>query len=189
MPENPYQPPQDVATAPDERYFPAIKQLAEYEVWCNRRALDAAGKLTVEQLFHRFPFGLQTIHATLFHVVEVLQMWSGCVGPTICKAPMLPYDRNMSLERLQKWNSDLCDSFLQGIDSSHARLLLHRDRRIAQIFHLVTHGTHHRTQFITMLRLLGINPPFEAGDFGGWSEQAAVSGGLLTTNLPQEDEK
>jgi len=154
-----------------ERYFPAIRQLAEYEVWCNRRSLDAARQLTAEQLFERFPLGLQTVHATLFHVVEVLQTWSGCVGPVISKPPMTPYDSTMSLERLAEWNGELSDALLSSIDASHAGDLLHRDRRIAQVFHLVTHGTHHRTQFITMLRLLGKEPPFEAGDFGGWSAE------------------
>lgn len=153
----------------DEGYFPTIKQLAAYEVWCNRLSLEAARELTGEQLFQRFPFGLQTIHATLFHVIEVFQGWSGSVGPTICRPPMVPYDATMSLERLAAWNDELSDAFLQAIDASHARMLLHRDRRIAQLFHLVTHGTHHRTQFITMLRLMGKDPPFEAGDFGGWS--------------------
>ena len=155
----------------DDRYFPAIRQLAEYEVWCNQRSLDAAGKLTVAQLFHQFPFGFQTIHATLFHVVEVLQTWGGCVGPTVAKPPMLPYDRKMGLDQLVEWNVELSGAFLRAIDASHTQALLHRDRRIAQILHLVTHGTHHRTQFITMLRLLGKDPPFEAGDFGGWSKR------------------
>ena len=153
----------------DERYFPAIRQLAEYEVWCNRRSLEAADELTVDELFRRFPFGLHTIHATLFHVVEVFQTWSGCVGPIVSKPPMLPYDPKMPLEQLTEWNRELSDTFLRAIDASHAQALLHRDRRIAQAFHLVTHGTHHRTQFISMLRLLGKDPPFEAGDFGGWS--------------------
>jgi uncharacterized damage-inducible protein DinB len=156
----------------DDQYFPAIRQLAEYEVWCNRRSLDAAGDLTTEQLFQPFPFGLQTVHATLFHVVEVLQTWSGCVGPTISKPAMVPYDPSMSLEQLADWNNRLSDAFLRAINESHARAVLHFDRRIAQVFHLVTHGTHHRTQFITMLRLLGKDPPLEAGDFGGWSDQA-----------------
>ena len=155
----------------DERYFPAIRQLAEYEVWCNRRSMEAASELTEEQLFQRFPFGLQTIHATLFHVVEVFQTWSGCVRPSISKPPMVPYDPKMTLARIIEWNSELSDAFLRSIDASHAQMLLHLDRRIAQAFHLVTHGTHHRTQFVTMLRLLGKAPPFEAGDFGGWSNE------------------
>lgn len=159
---------------PEDGYFPAIKQLAEYEVWCNRRSLQAAGELTSEQLFRRFDFGFQTVHATLFHVVEVFQTWAGCVGPTISKPAMVPYDPTMPLQRLAEWNDELSDAFLKAVDASHERALLHRDRRIAQLFHLVTHGTHHRTQFITMLRLLGIDPPFEAGDFGGWSKEGSA---------------
>jgi len=74
-------------------------------------------------------------------------------------------------------NRDLSVAFLGSIDASHAAGLLHRDRRLVQVFHLVTHGTHHRTQFITMLRLLGIDPPFEAGDFGGWSREQTQTQG------------
>lgn len=153
----------------NERYFPAIRQLAEYETWCNSRAIDAALRLSDEQLFQRFTFGLKTVHATLFHVVEVLQTWSGCVGPRVSKPPMVPYDPAVSLDRIAKWNAELSEAFLSAIDASHATDVLQVDRRIAQVFHLVTHGTHHRAQFITMLRLLGKDPPFEAGDFGGWS--------------------
>src|SRR4051794_19149695 len=124
----------------DARYFPAIRQLAEYEVWCNRRTLEAAEELNREQLFQRFPFGFNTIHATLFHIVEVFQTWSGCVGPTIAKPPMVPYDAAMSLEQIAKWNAELSEVFLRAIDASNAADVFHLDRRIAQVFHLVTHG-------------------------------------------------
>lgn len=154
---------------PDTQYFPAIRQLAEYEVWCNAKAIEAAQRLTEDQLFQHFGFGLHTIHETLFHTVEVFQGWSGCVGPTIAKPPMVPYDPRMPLARMAEWNAELSNAFLTAIDSSRRAGVLHADRRIVQVFHLVTHGTHHRTQFITMLRLLGQDPPFEAGDFGGWS--------------------
>jgi uncharacterized damage-inducible protein DinB len=126
--------------------------------------------LSNEQLFHSFPFGFHTIHATLFHTIEVFQAWSGCVAPAISKPPMLPYDPSLSLDQLARWNAELSDKFLAAVAASHAQSLLHRDRRVIQLFHLVTHGTHHRTQFITMLRLLNIDPPFEAGDFGGWTK-------------------
>jgi len=157
-------------TMPDERYFPAIRDLAEYEVWCNVRVLEAAGRLDANQLFQQFPFGLHTIHETLFHIVEVFQIWSGCVGPVIAKPAMVPYDPRMTLDRLAQWNGELSEAFLKAVDSSHVAGLLHLDRRLAQVFHVITHGTHHRTQFITMLRLLDIDPPYEAGDFGGWSK-------------------
>uniref|UniRef100_A0A7C2JWR5 Damage-inducible protein DinB n=1 Tax=Schlesneria paludicola TaxID=360056 RepID=A0A7C2JWR5_9PLAN len=156
---------------PDDLYFPAIQQLAEYEVWCNTRALEAAGRLAAAQLFQSFPFGLRTIHATVFHTVEVFQLWGGCVSPVIAKPPIVPYDPEMPLVRIARWNAELSQAFLTAIDASHTAGLLHVERRIAQVFHLVTHGTHHRTQFITMLRLLGKDPPYEAGDLGGWSQE------------------
>ena len=153
----------------EDRYFAAIRKLAEYEVSCNARAFDAAAKLPVESLRQTFGFGFGTIHATLFHTVNVFRTWSRCVGPEIKKPAWLPYVAECSLESIARLNEELSAEFLLAIDRSHAARLLHLDNRINQVFHLVTHGTHHRTQFITMLRLLGIEPPFEAGDFGGWT--------------------
>ena len=153
----------------DDRYFPAIRRLAEYEIWCNARAFVAADALDDAQLRRRFPFGLGTIHETLFHIANVLRTWSRCVPPEIAKPTPLPYDPHATLASIAHLNDELSARFMAAIDRSHAAGLLHLDRRIEQVFHLVTHGTHHRTQFITMLRLLGKDPPFEAGDFGGWS--------------------
>jgi uncharacterized damage-inducible protein DinB len=153
----------------DDRYFPAIRRLAEYEVCCNAKAFEAAGALEEAQLHQRFPFGLGTIHETLFHTVLVFRWWSSYVPPDLVKPSKFLYDPNASLDSIARLNDELSIKFLDSIDRSHAAGLLHLDRRIEQVFHLVTHGTHHRTQFITMLRLLGKDPPFEAGDFGGWS--------------------
>ena len=44
-----------------------------------------------------------------------------------------------------------------------------QDRRLNQLFHLVTHGIHHRGQLLSMITLLGYQQPFEGGDYGGWS--------------------
>jgi len=162
---------------PQDPYFPTIRLLAEYEVWCNQRSLETAAALKPQQLVQPFGFGFGTIHHTLFHTLNVLRTWSACVGPVIDKPQPLPYCPQMPLAEMFTWNRDLSVAFLGSIDASHAAGLLHRDRRLVQVFHLVTHGTHHRTQFITMLRLLGIDPPFEAGDFGGWSREQTQSQG------------
>jgi uncharacterized damage-inducible protein DinB len=159
----------------NDKYFPAIRKLAQYETWCNAKLIDAATRLNADQLFQRFPFGFKTIHATLFHTLEVFQTWHGCVAPVITKPPQTPYDPQMPMERMAAWNAELSSAFLKHMDASDAAGLLHLDRRIDQLFHLVTHGTHHRTQAITMLRLLGKDPPCEAGDFGGWSRESSIS--------------
>jgi uncharacterized damage-inducible protein DinB len=151
------------------QYFPAIRQLAEYEIWCNAKALEAAAALETPQLFQQFPFGLGTIHRTLFHTIGVFYYWGSYVPPTIIKPYPRDYDPKATLQDIADLNAECSAKLMAAIDASNAAGLLHKDRRIHQVFHLVTHGTHHRTQFITMLRLLGKDPPFEAGDFGGWS--------------------
>jgi uncharacterized damage-inducible protein DinB len=149
-------------------YFPVIRKLAEYEVWCNARVFASAATLEPAQLHQQFPFGLHTIHETLWHILAVIRRWSSHIGPKIVDPPWPDYDSTMSLDALTRWNDELSRTFLDAIDQSHSARLLHHDRRIVHMFHLITHGTHHRTQYITMLRLLGKDPPFEAGDFGGW---------------------
>jgi len=160
--------PKDLNMA-DNDYFPAIRRLAEYEIWCNARTFEAAKGLDESQLHQRFPFGFGTIHQTLFHIADVFRHWSKHVLPDIVDSAWLTYDPHASLDSLARLNKELSPAFLDAIDKSHAAGLLPVDRRIEQVFHLVTHRTHHRTQFITMLRLLGKDPPFEAGDFGGWT--------------------
>jgi uncharacterized damage-inducible protein DinB len=111
---------------------------------------------------------LGTIHRTLFHTVNVFRTWSACVGPEITKPEPLLYDASASLESIASLNTQLSAAFLRAFDLSGAADLLHRDRRLVQVFHLVTHGAHHRTQVVSMLRMLGQDPPFEPGDFAGW---------------------
>ena len=149
-------------------YADTIRQLAEYEVWCNGRSLESAAALDPDDLFRRFSFGLGTIHRTLFHTLNVLEHWTGFVSPARVDAEWREYNPASTIDDLRRLNGELATAFIAAVDRSDAAGLLGRDRRLVQVFHLVTHGTHHRTQFITMLRFLGKEPPFEAGDFAGW---------------------
>jgi uncharacterized damage-inducible protein DinB len=161
-----------------DRYFPTIRQLAQYEVWCNTKMIEAAAALDTPLLFQRFPFGFSqsrqagmgTVHETLYHLLEVFEWWGWHVRPVIAKPQERTYDPKLTMEDFAQWNRQFAADFLEAIDSSHAAGVLHLDRRIVQVYHLVGHGTHHRTQLITMLRMLGKDPPFEAGDFAGWEK-------------------
>jgi uncharacterized damage-inducible protein DinB len=152
----------------DDAYFVIIRQLSQYEVWCQGKALDAAEKLERVQLFQEFPFGMRTIHRTLFHMLGVFGYWSGFILPEVEDRWQWDYKPEATIEQMKQMSGELAAKFLGAIDASHAAGILGRDRRLVQVFHLVTHGTHHRTQFISMLRMLGKDPPFEAGDFAGW---------------------
>lgn len=147
------------------------RQLAEYESWCNARSFDTAASLVHDELLRVFPFGLKTLHHTLFHTLDVFRHGSAFLAPQQVDVGWRAYDPTRSIDDLRRECDHLSQAFLTLIDDAHRADLLHQDRRLVQVFHLVTHGTHHRTQFITMLRLLGKDAPFEAGDFAGWQRQ------------------
>lgn len=65
---------------------------------------------------------------------------------------------------------EIGDAWLAAVQQSDEQGLLDKERRLHQVFHLVTHGSHHRGQLLSMLTLMGYGQPFEGGDFGGWSK-------------------
>jgi uncharacterized damage-inducible protein DinB len=65
--------------------------------------------------------------------------------------------------------ASMAESFPEAAKASIGQGLLGERRRLNQLFHVVTHGTHHRGQLLSMITLMGYRQPFEGGDFGGWS--------------------
>ncbi|GGJ48963.1 DinB family protein [Deinococcus roseus] len=152
-------------------YVETILKLAEYELWTNLQLLDAVADLPESDLHRDFGFGLRTPHHTLFHIANVMRTWSACVGTEIRKPEPLPYDPSLSLEDLRSMFLQLGADWQKAIQQSHDQGVLNENRRLHQVFHLVTHGTHHRGQLLSMFTLLGLEQPIEGGDFGGWSNQ------------------
>jgi uncharacterized damage-inducible protein DinB len=144
-------------------------RLVEYEVWCNQQAIDFLADLDDAERKRDFGFGLRTPHATMFHVVDVLRGWSGCVGPVIARPVWRTYDESLSLAELRDTLCAAGDAWLAAAKASHERGVLAEERRLHHLFHLVTHGAHHRGQLSAMIALAGRAQPFEGGDFGGWS--------------------
>jgi uncharacterized damage-inducible protein DinB len=79
------------------------------------------------------------------------------------------YNKNSSLQDIRLLLEEVGKAWLLATRASHDLGVLERERRLHQVFHLVTHGTHHRGQLLSMATLLGHTQPFEGGDFGGWS--------------------
>jgi uncharacterized damage-inducible protein DinB len=154
-------------------YADTIFNLVEYELWCNLQALDFLGGLTDAECKRDFGFGLRTPHRTMFHIANVMRTWSHCVGPILEKPGPLSYQETLTLQEIREMFIDLGESWLSAAKASHERGLLGKERRLNQVFHLVTHGTHHRGQLLSMITLMGYGQPFEGGDFGGWSDAAA----------------
>ena len=154
-------------------YSDTIFDLVEYEVWCNLRAVDFLTRLTDDECKRDFGFGLRTPHRTMSHIADVIRGWSGCVGPTIERPSWTGYNESETLQAIRKRIADVGDSWLAAAKTSHQQGVLGNERRLNQLFHLVTHGTHHRGQLLSMITLMGYEQPFEGGDYGGWSNTAA----------------
>ena len=154
-------------------YAETIFKLVEYELWCNLRALSFLEGLSEEEFGRDFGFGLRTPHRTMFHIADVMQGWSRSVGPVIEKPSWLPYDATVTLREIRGMFTEFGTGWLAAAKSSHEAGVLAENRRLHQVLHLVTHGTHHRGQLLSMITLMGHAQPFEGGDFGGWSNTAA----------------
>jgi uncharacterized damage-inducible protein DinB len=154
-------------------YAHTIFRLVEYENWCNVQSLDFLAGLSDEECKRDLGFGLRTPHRTIFHIADVMQGWSGCVGPIIQKPSWLAYDESLTLKEIRAMLVEVGASWLAAAKASHEQGVLDQDRRLHQVLHLVTHGSHHRGQLLSMITLMGHPQPFEGGDFGGWSNTAA----------------
>ena len=154
-------------------YSETVFNLVEYEVWCNLQALDFLAGLSDDECRHDFGFGLRTPHRTVSHIADVMRGWSGCVGPEIEKPAWPTYDESEPLQAIRKRMSDASTRWLAAARASHEQGVLGDERRLNQVFHIVTHGTHHRGQLLSMITLMGYEQPFEGGDYGGWSNVVA----------------
>jgi uncharacterized damage-inducible protein DinB len=149
-------------------YTRTIFELVEYEITCNLTLLEFLADLPEEKLHRDFGFGLRTPHRTIFHIADVLQGWSGCVGPVIKSPLWLTYDESRTIGSIREMFLGFAEAWLTSARLSHEQKLLEKDGRLKQVFHIVTHGTHHRGQLLSMVTLMGYPQPIEGGDFGGW---------------------
>ncbi len=151
--------------------FDTVLELLEYELNCNDKLMEGLSKLPVGSLHQDHGFGLRTVHRTIAHIADVMQGWGACVGPHIREPKWEAYNASEDIGELGARLARIGQAVLEAARESRARGLLDRDRRLHQVLHLVTHGTHHRGQILSMLTLLGHDHPFEGGDFGGWSNR------------------
>jgi len=141
----------------------------DYTAWASQRLLDAAAKLTPEELTRDFQTSDKCVLDTLVHVYAADRIWlTRVLGET--RATFVDAeDRDLTLlesewpalhGRWKLWLSDFKDGDV-------ARQISFKDLRgnartqpVWQIlFHVVNHGTHHRGQASGFLRTMGHTPP------------------------------
>src|ERR1043166_2298059 len=152
-----------------------VRDLFDYTEWANGLAMDAAGKLSNEDLRRDVNISHQSIFGTLLHMAGAEWIWlERGNGRSPAKAEawsMWTTESCADLATLnQRWQ-DLVDRrarYVSQLDEQRlaAELpfkLLSGDpssmRLVDQMQHVVNHATMHRGQIVGMIRQLGIDPP------------------------------
>ncbi len=152
-----------------------VKHLFDYTEWANGLALDAATKLSDENLRRDFNISHSSILGTLVHMAGAEWIWlerwhgrspAGAEAWSIWSAALCP-----DLKTLDgRWRElvERRTAFINKLDEARlsAELsftLLNGDpnsmRLVDQMQHVANHATLHRGQVVGLIRQLGIAPP------------------------------
>jgi len=147
-----------------------VRHLFDYTDYANALALDAAEKLTDEQLRHDFKISHGSILGTLAHMAGAewvwLSRWQGTSPSEIWNektfadlAALRARWRQIESERrvlLESLTMDVLHANLSYRNIKGDAFIL---PLIAQMQHVVNHATLHRGQVVGMIRQHGIAPP------------------------------
>lgn len=146
-----------------------LRSHLDYTAWATHRLLDAASKLSPEELTRDFKTADKSVLDTLVHIYAADRIWLCRVRNEPRATFVDPEDRDLMLLQaewpalLERWKLWLRDFK----DADATRVIAYTDtkgRPYSQpawqiVLHLVNHGTHHRGQVSGFLRAMGQTPP------------------------------
>jgi uncharacterized damage-inducible protein DinB len=140
----------------------------DYTAWASQRLMDAAAKLSAEELTHDFKTADKSVLDTLVHVYAADRIWLARVLGEPRATFIDPEDRDLGLlqaewpallQRWKLWLRDLNDvDVLQPISYKDTKGNPYSSPLWQIILHVVNHGTHHRGQVSGFLRAMGHTP-------------------------------
>lgn len=146
-----------------------VRVLYEYNAWANARSLEAAGRLTAEELVRETGGSFASVRDTLVHMMWAEWIW---LRRWLGESPRVTFDpaefpdlaavraRWAEVERGQA-------EFIEGLtDEALQRTLTYTNSRgedwsytlSEMMLHAANHATYHRGQLTTLLRQLGRQP-------------------------------
>jgi uncharacterized damage-inducible protein DinB len=141
----------------------------DYSAWASQRLLDAAAKLSPEELTRDFKTADKTVLDTLAHVFAADRIWLARVLAEPQATFIDPEDRDLTLlqtewpalqQRWKLWLRDLSDEdVLRVISYQDTKGRSYSQSAWQILLHMVNHGTHHRGQVSGFLRAMGQTPP------------------------------
>jgi len=164
-----------------------LRALVDYHYWARDRLLDAAGRLSAEQLTRDLGNSFPSIRDTLVHLYGAERIWcarwegeSPQGMPNPADFPDLARIRAVWLEQEQRVRAVLEKLGEQGVGQPITYRTLNGEPQTQPFWqmlqHLVNHGSYHRGQVTTMMRQLGAAPPKGMDLIAFYRERAAAIG-------------
>lgn len=144
-----------------------LTSFAAYDLWANRKMLDAILSLTEAQQQEEIISSFSSIHKTCLHIWDASSIWwqrmhlhEQIVVPSLTFHPTMNDVANGLLGQNKQW-VDWIDTVEEaGLEKELAYKNMKGDsfnQAVKDILlHLFNHGTYHRGQLVTMLRQLGV---------------------------------
>lgn len=140
-----------------------------YTAWASRLLVEAAGKLTYQELTRDFGTADKSVLGTLVHVFGADRLWLARLRGEPANTYLTDADYQLAVlqndwpalyGRWKEWAAGLTDEDAQA-QVSYADLRGNPWRQpLGQlVLHVVNHGTHHRGQVSGFLRSMGHVPP------------------------------
>jgi uncharacterized damage-inducible protein DinB len=145
-----------------------LQTMVDYIIWADRRILRIAQELPPSLLFAPQPIGFGTIFETLTHIMAGEQLWlRRWQGETNFRLPSFTFANLFELEshwaalheelrtfianqNFEQFNRLIHYTSVQGESYSHPLSLI--------FWHVINHGTDHRSELLAMLTLAGYKP-------------------------------
>jgi uncharacterized damage-inducible protein DinB len=146
-----------------------IRFVYDYNAWANRRSLDAAAPLTVEQFTRPLGSSFSSVRDTLAHIWGAEWIWmERFEGRSPASLPDVGQFHEISAlrtrwreeeARLTKLAARVTQSDLNGPHEYRTlKFGQYTNPLWLSMQHLVNHGTYHRGQITTLLRQVGAKP-------------------------------
>ncbi len=141
----------------------------DYTAWASAALMDAASRLSPEELNRDFQTADKSVLGTLVHIFAADRIWLEWIRGRAPNAFVQPADHDFAKLQLawpavhqgwRQWAAELTDA--QALEEVSFLDLAGNPRRHSVwqiVLHLVNHGTHHRGAVSGFLRAMGHTPP------------------------------
>jgi uncharacterized damage-inducible protein DinB len=146
-----------------------VRSHVGYTAWASRLMVEAAGRLTPEELTRDFGTADKSVLGTLVHVFRADRVWLARLKKEPATTFMQDSDNDLSVlktdwpalyGRWKEWAAGLTDEAARA-ELSYTDMRGNPWRQpVGQlVLHVVNHGTHHRGQVAGCMRAMGHTPP------------------------------